>query len=88
MIPYVNRFLLAFAILSMGACHIISGGDEIVVEDDDSGKGSGGAGNGNCSSDWDCDNVTDCYCADNGFPCLNPDTNAALNCEKQCEVCL
>lgn len=45
---HVKRILLALAVVAGGACHIVSGGDEITVEDDE--DDSSGSGNGSSVS--------------------------------------
>lgn len=101
-IAVVKWLLFAAFVLGTGACHIISGGDEIVVApDDDGGSGTEGSGSNttvggssgsgsNCPSTWDCDEFG-CWCTTtieiDGFPCTDPTFDPQFNCELECEYC-
>lgn len=72
----MKRLFLVLAALSPGACHIISGGDEIVVADEDEEDGSSGSGSPTGS------NVTV-----GGGPCTANNIDYAAG-DPQCALCL
>lgn len=94
--------LLAGLVLGIGACHIISGGDEIIVVADDEDTGGtessgvdttvgGSTSSGpSCASTWDCDEFG-CWCTTHfdiqDFPCTDPAFDPQFNCEQECHYC-
>jgi hypothetical protein len=96
----VKEIFLAWVVLSIGACHIISGGDEIEVSDDEDGDSSSGSestvtvGGGGCSlmslefgtsGDPDCDFCLEDLCCDALQACdSNPDCVDYYYCVDTC----